>query len=275
MPHCSSKPGCDTGHGAPKLLKLHSSEVSQGSVRITPTNHLLMPVSHYRKPSGKRTPAHQQSSGNGQLHPDQGMTPLALGRVVAPTQICYSYCLSITNLSAGQEPTLAPERLSSKINFVYSVGTTCAEDCSESPLQDEAGINFFPFPLIKFQTRMGTVTKVPYMESNLGSTQNSPWTWSPGHHGHHPGNPVSSCLCMSFEQSRTDTVKVQHWRIVLAPFRKDLLELSERQTQKQHPENQRRCRWWKLTWPLLPNDKCVALSARTCNKRTSHLYLAG
>lgn len=148
MPHCSLKPGCDIGHRAPKLPKSHSSEVSQGSVRITLTSHLSVPVWHYRKDKAKRakrTPYLQQSSGNGQLYPDQGITPLALGRVAALIQICCPYCLSITELTAGQEPTLGPERLSSKINFVYSVGTSCAEDCSESPLQHETGINFFIF----------------------------------------------------------------------------------------------------------------------------------
>lgn len=67
-------------------------------------------------------------------------------------------------------------------------------------------------------------------------------------------------------------VNLQRCRIVLAPFRKGLLELSERQTWKQHPENQRRCRWWKLTGPLLPNDKCVAPVMPGCVTR-EHLTL--
>lgn len=45
-------------HRAPKLLKPCSSEVSQGSARITPTSCLSMPVCHYRKPRGKTTSAH-------------------------------------------------------------------------------------------------------------------------------------------------------------------------------------------------------------------------
>lgn len=57
-------------------------------------------------------------------------------------------------------------------------------------------------------------------------------------------------------------MKLQHCRIVLGHFRKHLLELCERQRWKQHPENHRRCRWWKLMGPLLPNDNCVALSCQ-------------
>lgn len=73
-----------------------------------------------------------KSSGYGQLNPDQGLTHFVLGKVAALPYICYFYCLSITNLSASQQPTLAPERPSSIIKVVYSVCTTCAEDYGES-----------------------------------------------------------------------------------------------------------------------------------------------
>lgn len=131
VPHCSSKAGCDTRHVGTKAalttpVRFHTAmqvSLQQAVCQCLSTLESLRTLWAQR-----RTSAHPGS----QVDMDQGLTHFALGKFAALPYICYFYCLSITNLSASQQPTLAPERPSSIIKVVYSVCTTCAEDHGES-----------------------------------------------------------------------------------------------------------------------------------------------